>query len=147
MIRTLPALFALLFAAPLMATPEGQQTLFNFVRPADVVKVATQDASLPQYNAEQTPEGEVLRRITFNPAAEPSLVLSPQTGTWDWSQSSAMSLRIQSAMNWALTLYVKVQSADGKTLVSRIDLPAGPAQTLLVPLQANSPLSQGMTTG
>ena len=64
MIRTLPALFALLFAAPLMAAPEGQQTLFNFVRPADVVKVATQDASLPQYNAEQTPEGEVLRRIT-----------------------------------------------------------------------------------
>ncbi|MBJ2284774.1 beta-galactosidase [Pseudomonas sp. MF6755] len=147
MIRTLPALFALLFAAPLMAAPAGQQTLFNFVRPADVVKVATQDASLPQYNAEQTPEGKVLRRITFNPAAEPSLVLSPQTGAWDWSQSSAVSLRIQSAMNWALTLYVKVQSADGKTLVSRVDLPAGPAQTLLVPLQANSPLSQGMKAG
>ena len=141
MIRTLPALFALLFAAPLLAAPAGQQTLFNFVRPADVVKVATQDASLPQYNAEQTPEGEVLRRITFNPAAEPSLVLSPQTGAWDWSQSSAMSLRIQSAMDWALTLYVTVQSADGKTLRSRIDLPPGPAQTLLVPLQANSPLS------
>ena len=51
MIRTLPALFALLFAAPLLAAPAGQQTLFNFVRPADVVKVATQDASLPQYNA------------------------------------------------------------------------------------------------
>ncbi|NNA89389.1 beta-agarase [Pseudomonas gessardii] len=147
MIRTLPALFALLFAAPLLAAPAGQQTLFNFVRPADVVKVATQDASLPQYNAEQTPEGEVLRRITFNPAAEPSLVLSPQNGVWDWSQSSAMSLRIQSAMDWALTLYVKVQSSDGKTLVSRIDLPAGPAQTLLVPLQANSPLSQGMKAG
>jgi hypothetical protein len=41
-------------------------------------KVATQDASLPQYNAEQTAEGEVLRRVTFNPAAAPSLVLSPQ---------------------------------------------------------------------
>ncbi len=58
-----------------------------------------------------------------------------------------MSLRIQSAMDWALTLYVKVQSSDGKTLVSRIDLPAGPAQTLLIPLQANSPLSQGMKAG
>ncbi|WP_455928254.1 beta-galactosidase [Pseudomonas capeferrum] len=147
MIRTLPAVFALLFAAPLLAAPAGQQTLFNFVRPADVVKVATQDASLPQYNAEQTPEGEVLRRITFNPAAEPSLVLSPQTGAWDWSQSGAMSLRIQSAMDWALTLYVKVQSNDGRTLFSRIDLPAGPAQTLLIPLQANSPLSQGMKAG
>jgi hypothetical protein len=40
-----------------------------------------------------------------------------------------------------------VQSNDGKTLTSRIDLPAGPAQTLLVPLQANSPLSQGMKAG
>ncbi|MFO2463889.1 beta-galactosidase [Pseudomonas sp. 15FMM2] len=147
MIRTLPALFALLFAAPLWAAPTGQQTLFNFVRPADVVKVVTQDATLPQYNAEQTPEGEVLRRITFNPTQEPRLVLSPQSGAWDWSQSGAMSLRIQSAMDWALTLYVKVQSNDGKTLVSRVDLPAGPAQTLLIPLQANSPSSQGMKAG
>lgn len=147
MIRTLPALFALLFATPLLAAPVGQQTLFNFVRPTDVVKVATQDASLPQYNAEQTPEGEVLRRIVFNPAAEPNLVLSPQSGVWDWSQAGALSLRLQSAMDWALTLYVKVQSQDGKTLLSRIDLPAGPAQTLLVPLQANTPLSQGMKAG
>ncbi|CAI8976779.1 Hydrolase [Pseudomonas chlororaphis] len=145
--RSLPAVFALLFATPLLAAPAGQQTLFNFVRPADVVQVATVDASLPQANAEQTAEGEVLRRVTFNPAIQPSLRLTPQTGAWDWSQSGAMSLRIQSAMNWALTLYVKIQSNDGKTLVSRIDLPAGPAQTLLVPLVASSPLSQGMKAG
>ncbi|AMS13945.1 beta-agarase [Pseudomonas chlororaphis] len=145
--RSLPAVFALLFATPLLAAPAGQQTLFNFVRPADVVQVATVDASLPQANAEQTAEGEVLRRVTFNPAIQPSLRLTPQTGAWDWSQSGVMSLRIQSAMNWALTLYVKIQSNDGKTLVSRIDLPAGPAQTLLVPLVASSPLSQGMKAG
>ncbi|VVN87333.1 beta-galactosidase [Pseudomonas fluorescens] len=145
--RSLPAVFALLFAAPLLAAPAGQQTLFNFVRPADVVQVATEDASLPQSNAEQTAEGEVLRRVTFNPATRPSLRLTPQSGAWDWSQSGAMSLRIQSAMNWALTLYVTIQSNDGKTLVSRIDLPAGPVQTLLVPLQASSSLSQGMKAG
>jgi hypothetical protein len=145
--RSLPAVFALLFAAPLLAAPAGPQTLFNFVRPADVVKVATEDASLPQSNAEQTAEGEVLRRVTFNPAARPNLRLTPQAGAWDWSQSGLMSLRIQSAMNWALTLYVKIQSNDGKTLISRIDLPAGPAQTLLVPLQASTPLSQGMKAG
>lgn len=142
--RSLPAVFALLFAAPVWAAPAGQQTLFNFVRPAAVVQVATQDASLPQSNAEQTAEGEVLRRIIFNPTSRPSLSLSPQSGAWDWSQSGMMSLRIQSAMNWALTLYVTIQSNDGKTLVSRVDLPAGPAQTLLVPLVASSPLSQGM---
>jgi len=145
--RTLPTVFALLFVAPLWAAPAGQQTLFNFVRPADVVQVATVDASLPQYNAEQTAEGEVLRRITFNPAERPSLRLTPQTGAWDWSQAGAMSLRIQSAMDWALTLDVTIQSSDGKTLTSRVALPAGPAQTLLVPLQASSPLSQGMRAG
>lgn len=145
--RSLPAVFALMFAAPLLAAPAGQQTLFNFVRPADVVQVATQDASLPQSNAEQTAEGEVLRRVTFNPVAQPTLRLTPQTGAWDWSQSGVMSLRIQSAMNWAVTLYVKIQSNDGKTLISRVDLPAGPAQTLLVPLQPSSPLSQGMKAG
>jgi len=58
-----------------------------------------------------------------------------------------MSLRIQSAMNWAVTLYVKIQSNDGKTLVSRVDLPAGPAQTLLVPLQPFTPLSLGLKAG
>ena len=145
--RSLPAVFALLFATPLLAAPAGQQTLFNFVRPADVVQVATQDASLPQSNAEQTAEGEVLRRVTFNPVAQPTLRLTPQTGAWDWSQSAMMSLRIQSAMNWAVTLYVKIQSNDGKTLISRVDLPAGPAQTLLVPLVATSPLSLGMKAG
>ena len=145
--RSLPAVFALVFAAPLLAAPAGQQTLFNFVRPADVVKVATESADLPQANAEQTPEGEVLRRVTFNPVARPTLRLTPQTGAWDWSQSGMMSLRIQSAMNWAVTVYVQIQSNDGKTLVSRVDLPAGPAQTLLVPLTATSPLSQGMKAG
>ena len=145
--RSLPAVFALMFTAPLLAAPTGQQTLFNFVRPADVVQVTIQDASLPQSNAEQTAEGEVLRRVTFNPVAQPTLRLTPQTGAWDWSQSGFMTLRIQSAMNWAVTLYVKIQSNDGKTLVSRVDLPAGPAQTLLVPLQPFSPLSLGLKAG
>ena len=145
--RSLPAVFAVLLATPVWAASAGQQTLFNFVRPADVVQVATQDASLPQSNAEQTPEGEVLRRVTFNPAAQPTLRLTPQTGAWDWSQSGMMSLRIQSAMNWAVTVYVKIQSNNGQTLVSRVDLPAGPAQTLLVPLQPSTPLNLGMKAG
>lgn len=145
--RSLSALFAVLCAGPAIAAPNGQQTLFNFVRPADVVQVTTQDASLPQSNAEQTAEGEVLRRVTFNPVARPSLRLTPQAGVWDWSADSAMTLRIQSAMDWALTLYVQIQSSDGKTLNSRINLPAGPAQTLYVPLKASSSLSHGMRAG
>jgi len=145
--RSLFAVVAVLFAGPLLAAPTGQQMLFNFVRPADVVQVATQDTTLPQSNAEQTAEGEVLRRVTFNPVAKPSLSLTPQTGVWDWSANSAMTLRIQSAMDWALTLDVQIKSADGKVINSRVDLPAGPAQTLVIPLQASSPLSQGMRAG
>ncbi len=142
--RTLPAVFALLFSTPLLA---GQQTLFSFVRPAAVVNVVTEDASLPQYNAEQTAEGEVLRRVVFNPVQRPSLRLSPQTGVWDWSAATAMTLRLQSGMDWPLTVDVTVLSGDGKSLTSRIDLPAGPAQTVWVPLTASSPLSQGMRAG
>ena len=145
--RSLSTVFALLCSGPLFAATDGQQTLFNFVRPADIVQVATQDASLPQSNAEQTAEGEVLRRVTFNPVARPSLSLTPQTGVWDWSDDSAMTLRIQNAMDWALTLDVQIQSADGKVITSRVDLPAGPAQTLFIPLQTSSPLSQGMRAG
>ncbi|UVJ43009.1 beta-agarase [Pseudomonas sp. LS1212] len=142
--RSLPAVFALLFATPSWA---AQQTLFNFVRPADVVQVATENASLPQSNAEQTAEGEVLRRVVFNPVERPSLRLTPQSGVWDWSAASAMTLRIQSAMNWALTVDVTIQSSDGKALTSRVDLPAGPAQTLLVPLRTSTPLTHGMRAG
>ncbi len=145
--RWLSAALAIACAGSVRAAPDGQQTLFNFVRPADVVQVTTQDASLPQANAEQTAEGEVLRRVTFNPVTRPSLRLSPQSGVWDWSGESAMTLRVQSAMDWALTLYVQVQSSDGKTLNSQIDLPAGPAQTLIVPLKASSALSEGMRIG
>ena len=55
---------------------------------------------------------EVLRRVVFNPVERPSLTLSPQTGVWDWSGATAMTLRLQSAMNWALTLDVNFIS-DG----------------------------------
>lgn len=142
--RTLPAVFALLFSSSLLA---GQQTLFSFVRPAAVVNVVTEDASLPQYNAEQTAEGEVLRRVVFNPVQRPTLRLSPQTGAWNWSAATALTLRLQSGMDWPLTVDVTVLSSNGQTLTSRIDLPAGPAQTVLVPLVAASPLSQGMRAG
>ncbi|MFA7894938.1 beta-galactosidase [Pseudomonas putida] len=142
--RTLPAVIALLLSPPLLA---GQQTLFSFVRPASVVNVATVDAGMPQYNAEQTAQGEVLRRVVFNAAERPTLSMSPQSGTWDWSTGRYLTLRLQNAMAWALTLDVTVQGNDGRTLTSRIDLPAGPAQTVMVPLKARSPLQEGLRAG
>lgn len=137
--RTLPAVLTLLFCASALA---GQQTLFSFVRPASVVNVVTEGAGMPQYNAEQTAEGEVLRRVVFNPVERPTLRLSPQSGAWDWSAGQFLTLRLQSAMDWALTVDVTVLGSDGRTLTSRIDLPAGPAQTVMVPLKASSPLAR-----
>lgn len=142
--RSLPLVFALTITTPALAAPEGQQTLFSFIKPTDVVKVENQSASFPELTAEPTPEGEVLRRLTFSAAESPSLRLSPQAGVWDWSQAGAMSLRLQNAMDWAITLEVHIESNDGKVLTSRIALPAGPAQTLLIPLAATTPRAQGM---
>src|SRR3990167_4251115 len=124
-----------------------QQELFNFVRPMDAVQVTTQDADLPNRIGEPTPQGEVLRRVTFHPAEQPSLRLTPQNASWDWSQQTLVSLRVQNAMDWALTLDVLIESTDGQRLSTRIALPAGPAQTLLIPLQATSPRDHGMRAG
>ncbi|AIR87814.1 beta-galactosidase [Pseudomonas cremoricolorata] len=142
--RSLPAVLSLLLSSPAWA---GQQTLFSFVRPTSVINVVTQDAGLPQYNAEQTAQGEVLRRVVFNPAERPTLRLTPQAGSWDWSAGQFLTLRLQSGMDWALSVDVVVQDSAGQTLTSRIDLPAGPAQTVMLPLTARSPLSQGMRAG
>ncbi|TWC28286.1 beta-galactosidase-like protein [Pseudomonas sp. SJZ079] len=138
---------ALLFASPLFAAPAGQQTLFNFVSPTDVVQVTPRDASFPQLTGETTQAGELLRRLVFNAAERPSLRMTPQAGVWDWSKAGAMTLYLQNAMDWALTLNLRIESRDGKVLNSRIALPAGPAQVLLVPLQATSPKALGMRAG
>lgn len=139
-----PLVLAILLGMSGIPLAAQAETLFNFVRPLDAVQVTTQDATLPSVNAETTANGEILRRVTFNPAERPSLRLTPQNGTWDWSKAEAMSLRIQSAQDWAITLDVAIESADGKVLTTQVALPAGPAQNLVVPLSATSPNAHGM---
>ena len=67
--------------SPVLAA--APQTLYNFVKPMDVVQVTTQDATLPSLTAEVGAGDEILRRVTFNPAQQPSLRLTPQSGSWD----------------------------------------------------------------
>ncbi len=136
-----------LLGLPALGNAADRQELFNFVRPMDAVQVSGDNAYLPSVTAESAAQGEILRRLTFNPSERPTLRLTPQSGSWDWSEASAMSLRVQNAMDWALTLAVTIESADGKRLTSQIALPAGPAQTLLMPLGATSPRAQGMRAG
>lgn len=124
-----------------------EQTLFSFVRPLDVVQVSTEDAWFPELTAETTPEGAILRRLSFNNAAQPTLSLEPQDGVWDWTGQRTMTLRLRNAMEWDLTLHVRIESGDGQALEARIGLPTGPTQTLAVPLQATSPQAWGMRAG
>lgn len=140
------ALVALL-GLPALGSAADRQELFNFVRPLDAVQITGDGAYLPSVTAESAAQGEILRRATFSPGKRPILRLKPQSGSWDWSASSAMSLRVQNAMDWALTVDVTIESADGKRLTTQVALPAGPAQTLLVPLGATSPRAQGMRAG
>ncbi|WP_443192298.1 beta-agarase [Pseudomonas indica] len=145
--RPLYAVVALMLATPLFAAPEAQQNLFNFARPTDVAKVVTQGSALPSLEPEFTDRGEALRRLVFHVGERPTLQLTPQQGTWDWSQAGVLGLRIQNAQDWAITLDLRIESSDGKALTSRIALPAGPAQTLLVPLHATTPRDHGMRAG
>lgn len=124
-----------------------EQALFSFVRPLDAVQVATEDAWFPELTAESTPEGAILRRLSFNAAAEPMLVLEPQAGLWDWTGQRTMTLRVRNAMEWDLTLYVRIESGEGLALETRVDLPVGPVQTLAVPLYATRPAAWGMRAG
>lgn len=136
------ALCGLLWHASLQASPA--QELFNFVRPLDNVQVQLDNAQLPDLVGEPNQQGEVLRRLTFNAGDLPYLALTPQQGVWDWSGQSSMSLRLQNAMDWDITVLVRIESSDGKVLESRVALPAGPAQTLLLPLHATSPRAHGL---
>lgn len=144
MIRPLVSLLFICCLVPISAQAAGEQVLFNFVRPTDAVQVKGEGAFLPELTAESAAGGEVLRRVTFNPQEGPTLRLTPQQGNWDWSAAGAVSLRIQNAMDWALTLRVSIESADGRILKTLVALPAGPAQTLVVPLHASLPRAQGM---
>ncbi|KAF1054086.1 MAG: hypothetical protein GAK43_01073 [Stenotrophomonas maltophilia] len=144
----LPLLFCLSLATlPASAAPSAD-TLFSFVKPLGVVSITLKDADLPSANGELTADEELLRRVSFRPSAQPTLRLTPASGSWDWSQADNMSLRIQNGMAWALTLEIEIDNADGSPgLHASVALPPGPAQTLLVPLQETAPQLFGMRAG
>ena len=88
-----------------------------------------------------------LRRYTFQPAAQPQLIVTPAQGTWDWSTRGELRLQVQNAMAWAVTLSIDLEDARGGHLRATVGLPAGPPQTLVIPLHAESPRSEGMQAG
>ncbi|MFC5436418.1 beta-agarase [Rhodanobacter umsongensis] len=96
---------------------------------------------------EHAADGVAQQRYAFRPAAHPQIVLTPAHGAWDWSKQGELRLRVQNAMAWAVTLTVDIDDAAGQHLQATLGVPAGPAQTLVMPLHATSPRSEGMQVG
>ncbi len=97
---------------------------------------------------EHADDGIAQQRYTFQPAAHPQIVLKPARGAWDWSQQDELHIRVQNTMPWAVTLQVEIDGAAAdQRLQATVGLPAGPPQTLVIPLQPTSPRNQGMQTG
>ncbi|WP_323374189.1 hypothetical protein [Frateuria sp. STR12] len=94
-----------------------------------------------QSGGAQRVSGEFLHRYTFEPSAQPHVRLAPAR---PWSGSGELQVRVQNAMPWAVTLVIDLEGAAGAHLRATVGLPAGPPQTLVVPLHATSPRAFGM---
>ena len=96
---------------------------------------------------EHAVDGVAQQRYAFQPAAHPQVVLTAAHGAWDWSTQGELHLRVQNAMAWAVTLTVDIEDATGQHLQATVGVPAGPVQTLVMPLRAESPRGEGMQAG
>ena len=115
-----------------LAAPSSAQIVLMQVKKTGAVEYAS--------------DGVAQQRYAFQPAAQPHVTIAPAVGkTWDWSGKGELRLRVQNGMPWAVTLNVDVDSAgSAQHLHATLALPAGPAQTLVLPLRAESPRSEGM---
>jgi len=102
-----------------------------------------------QRGAHEVRDGAVvLQPFVFQPAAAPQLTIAPAQGAWDWAGQGELRLRIQNGMDWAVTLRIDIDGAGkDQALHATVGIPAGPAQTVVVPLHAASPRAQGMQVG
>ena len=97
---------------------------------------------------EHADDGRAQRRYEFQPSAQPQIVLTPARGAWDWSDQDELRIQVQNAMPWAVTLRVEIDGAmAAERLQASVGLPAGPAQTVVIPLHATSPRALGMQVG
>jgi hypothetical protein len=96
---------------------------------------------------EHDAHGTALQRYAFQPAAKPQIIITPVAGAWHWDGQGTLQIQVQNAMPWAVTLDVTIDGAADQHLHAQVGLPAGPAQTLVMPLHATSPRAFGMQVG
>lgn len=139
--RTL--ILLLLSSCSFYVLSKEQTVLYDFL--SEIPSKALLDKGVSIDPVELNQQKESLRRIVFRPDTNtPILVIESK---WDLTEKDNMSLRIQNAMDWDLTLYVTLHDIKNATLQAVVSLPAGPAQTLFIPLKAVSGRTWGMREG
>jgi len=107
--------------------------------------VSTTPVTLDHVRREGAPQavtGFTLQRYTFEAVAAPTLSVTPAHA---WSAGDELHVQVQNAMPWAVTLTVDIDGVSpDQHLHAQVGLPAGPAQTLVIPLHAASPRAMGM---
>ncbi|HEX7814934.1 beta-agarase [Dyella sp.] len=98
--------------------------------------------------AETNAQGGRQRRYTFAPSPQPQIIVTAPSRGWDWSTRGELRVAVQNAMAWDVTLVVDIDGVNaGQHLHAVLALPAGPAQTVVVPLKAWTPRAEGMQAG
>jgi len=93
-----------------------------------------------------TVDGMSLQRYVFQPSPQPQVTVVLDKG--DWSKEGSLRVDMQNAMAWAVTLNVDIDGVKaGEHLHASVGIPAGPPQTLVIPLHATSPRAMGMQVG
>ena len=130
-----------LFVAPAMATQVA-----DLATPSPLARTVLQQVTRAGA-VETAQDGVAQRRYTFQPAPHPELSILPPAAAWRWPARGELRLRVQDAMPWAITLQLEIDSGAGKRLQATVGVPAGPPQTLVLPLRAVSPRAFGMQAG
>lgn len=117
--------------------------LYDFVKPTNHPPTT----QLVNNQIEKNQQGELLKRLTFSDKVTNPLFTINTDKPWNLSANKSISLHIQNAMDWDITLYVAIKDSDGKVLKATIALPAGPLQRLLIPLKETSSRTWGMRGG
>jgi hypothetical protein len=124
--------------ACLCAAPVAAGELADLGQPSARIALEHVQRSTPGSAADLLP-------YIFQPATAPNLRIAPAQGTWDWSGQGELRLRVQNGMAWAVTLQIDIEGVGAEqTLHATVGVPAGPPQTVIVPLHAASPRAQGM---
>ena len=103
---------------------------------------------LRQGEAETNAQGGRQQRYVFQPSPLPQVVLQAPDAGWNGAGDEALRIDVQNGMGWDVTLQIDIDGATPEQhLHAVVGLPAGPAQTVIVPLHATTPRAFGMQVG